>query len=149
MDAIEAQYWFCRSMDEDKNSTPYEIKKFQMASDWMFAGDYRNSWGAKFNASKAIVTDSDTELDHYFMWIEENEKLPDWLYKLCNSLTCFFIRLLCLVSLFSGREGRGGKDDHIFSWGYKPSYAGWDAWFIAFDAKTFKYNIYTDGDWNM
>lgn len=150
MDSSEAMYWYAVGVDMfDRETTPYEHEKIRMANDWMFAGDYRVSWTAKWQAIKAITTNKDAEIEHYFEWLEETEWLPEWFYKLCNKAIRFSIRALCLFILLLNRDTNASNESCSFSWGYQPSYAGWDAWFIDFDLKHFRYYLYTDGDWNM
>ncbi len=61
--------------------------------------------------------------------------------------------ILCLVALLLGRSIRNHENDYqyetIDSWGYSKLYAGWEAHFIAFHPREFRYHIYKDGDWNM
>jgi len=147
MDEDEAVFWFQWDIDGDV-PTPYEANKISMANDWMFAGDYRESWGAKFSAIKAVIK-GDAEIDFSFGWLEETENLPDWMYSADRKIDRFFIRALCLLLLIIGRDGSRSGMDCSFHWGYQPSYAGWDAWFIDFDLKNLRYDIYTDGEWNM
>jgi hypothetical protein len=150
MDQEEALHWYAVSMDlYDRETTPYDYQKISMANEWMFAGDYRYSWAAKLNAIKAVASSPNAEIEVYFNCIEENELLPDWAYSPFHKAVKLLTRLLCLVILIINRDGNTSNEECTFSWGYQPSYAGWDAWFVDFDLKNFRYYIYTDGDWNM
>lgn len=152
MSEQEAIDWMNISMD----SHAYEIKlnkeqqeKIYIANALLMSPPRFYHLKQRCNAIRMLTFDFNGDCAG-FIHVENVPFFPEWTIDPVREFSIYIIRFLACICLITGRSG---VDDYTWhdmgGWDYRRTYGGWEAMFLSFSLRQFRYQIYDDGDWEL